>query len=344
MKKPTVLFSLLAVAALVLAACGGVGTPAPPSGEGEVRPASEIVVYNWSNYVDPEIYTLFEQEFGIKVVEEHFSSNEELLAKIRSGATGYAVIIPSDYTVGIMVAEGMLAKLDRANIYCSPYQWGTTGIGYLDGEVDPPTSWSVIFEPDPASPAYGRMTMVDDPREVFAAALIYLGYSVNTTDQGQLQEARDLLIQAKAGLAGYDSDTYTDLLVSGENLLAHGWNGDFLMARDENENIVFTIPEEGGVVFVDNMCIPLSATPEEKLAGEMLINFVLRPEIGARLSQYIYYASPNQAAEQYLGPEFLSDPVIYPPIEVMAKLQYLEPVGEAESLYQRLWDEVKSAP
>jgi spermidine/putrescine-binding protein len=364
MKKTTVLFSLLVLSALVLTACGGTSTPASPSDNGEIQPASEIVVYNWSEYIDPEIYTLFEQEFGIKVVEDNFSSNEELLAKLQGGATGYAVIIPSDYTVGIMVAEGMLARLDRANVpnliniseqfqnvpydpgnvYCAPYQWGTTGIGYLEGEVEPPTSWSAIFEPDPASPAYGRMTMVDDAREAFAAALAYLGYNINTTDEGQLQEARDLLIKAKAGLSGYDSDTYNDLVASGENLLAHGWNGDFLVARDENEKIAYVLPQEGGVVFVDNMCIPASATPEQKLAGEIFINFVLRPEIGAMVSEYLYYATPNKAAEAHLPADFLSDPIIYPSAEVMSRLQYLEPVGEAESLYQRLWDEVKSAP
>ncbi len=362
MKKRTCLSSLLVVFALTLAACGG--APASPPGDDEIKPASEIVVYNWLDYVAPEIYTLFEQEYGIKVIEENFFSNEELLAKLQGGAAGYAVIIPSDYTVGIMVAEGMLAKLNRINIpnlvnlsdqfknvpydpgnvYCAPYQWGMTGIGYIEGEVDPPTSWATLFEPDPNSPAYGRMTLLDDARESFAAALVYLGYNVNTTDEGQLQEARDLLIKAKAGLAGFDSETYDDLMISGENLIAHGWNGEFLVARDENEAIVYVTPKEGGVVFVDNMCIPASATPEEKLAAEMFINFVLRPDIGAKLSEYIYYASPNKAAEQYLDPEFLADPIIYPPVEVMAKLQYLEPVGEAESLYQRLWDEVKSAP
>jgi spermidine/putrescine-binding protein len=280
-----------------------------------VEPASEIVIYNWSEYMDPEIYNLFEEEFGIKVVEDNFSNNEELLAKLQGGATGYSLIVPSDYTVNILIEEEMLAALDHANVqnlanltdrftelpfdpgnqFCAPYDWGTTGLGYLSSEVDEPTSWSVLFEPDPDAPYFGRYTMLDDVRESFAAALVYLGYDINTTDEAQLEEAKQLLINAKAGLAGYDSDTYEDLIASGENLLAHGWNGDFLVAQEENEDIAFVTPKEGGVIWVDMICIPISVSPEEKLAAEMFIDFILRPDIGAMLTEYNYYASPNAA-------------------------------------------------
>ncbi len=351
-----ILLSLLTAFSLLLTACGGAkSTPAPPD---------QIVIYNWSEYIDPDIYTAFTDQTGIKIVEDNFSSNEEMLAKLQGGASGYSLIVPSDYTVSIMKSENMLAKLDHANIpnlanlsdefqnvpydpgneYCAPYQWGTTGIGYLSDQMDAPTSWSVLFDPDPNSPMYGRTTMLDDSREAFAAALVYLGYDVNTTDEAQLEEAKQLLIKAKPALAGYDSDTYEDLLASGENIMAHGWNGDFLVAQEQNENIAYTIPQEGGVIWVDNICIPATATPEEKLAAEMFINFLLSPEMGAKLSEFNYYASPNKAAEALLSPDFLSDPAVYPPAEVKAKLQYLKPVGDAESVYQRLWDEVKSAP
>ena len=373
MRKKSLYFvlGLLVVLSMTLSACGGgapaaeapAAAPAEEMPAGEVQPASEIVFYNWSEYIDSEIYTLFEEETGIKVVEDNFSSNEELLAKLQGGASGYAVIVPSDYTVSIMIAEGMLAKLnhdnvpnlanlsdqfknvpyDQGNVYCAAYQWGTTGLGYIDGEVDEPTSWAVLFEPDPNGAAFGRTTMLDDVRESFAAALAYLGYDINTTDEAQLEEAKTLLIQAKAGLAGYDSDTYEDLLAAGENLMALGWNGDFLVAQEENENIAYSLPEEGGVVWVDNMCIPAGLSPEEQLSAEMFINFILSPEIGAMLSDYNWYASPNAAAEELLDPEFLADTTVYPPAEVLAKLQYIRPLGEAESLYQRMWDEVKSA-
>jgi len=184
--------------------------------------------------------------------------------------------------------------------------------------------------------------MLDDVREGFAAALIYLGYDINTTDESQLQEAKQLLVNAREGLAGYDSDTYEDLLASGENLMAHGWNGDFLVAQEENEAIAYVVPQEGGVIWVDNICIPATGAPEQKLAAEMFINFLLRADIGAMLSEYNYYASPNAAAEAERGEEFLSDPAVYPPQEVIDRLQFIRPVGEAESLFQRLWDEVKT--
>lgn len=368
--------SLIIVLSILLAACASATTEptqAPQTGDetapteamgGEVTPASEIIIYNWSEYIDPDIYSMFTEETGIQITEDNFSSNEELLAKLQGGATGYSLIVPSDYTVSIMKEEGMLAKLDHANVpnlsnladrfqnlpydpgneYCAAYQWGTTGLGYIDGEVDTPTSWSVIFQPDPDAAYFGRYTMLDDVREGFAAALVYLGYDINTTDESQLEEAKAQLIQAKAGLAGYDSDTFEDQLVSGENLLAHGWNGDFLVAQEENENIAYNVPDEGGVIWVDNICIPSTVSPEEKLAAEMFINYLLRPDIGAMLSDYNYYASPNAAAEENLDEEFLNDPTVYPPAQVQERLQFIEPVGEFESTYQRMWDEVKSAP
>ena len=386
MKRYTVfLLSVLLVLGVVLSACSSsTPTPAPQPEKTEasqpeateapaeateapaadIEPAKEIVFYNWSEYIEPEVYNLFEQETGIKVVEDNFSSNEELLAKLQGGATGYALIVPSDYTVKIMIDEGLLAPLDANNIpnlknlaerfrnlyydpgnkYCVPYQWGTTGIGYLSDQVEEPTSWAVFFDPDPNAPWYGRMTMLDDAREAFAAALVYLGYDINTTDEKQLEEAKQALIRAKAALSGYDSDTYEDLLASGENLMAHGWNGDFLMAMEDNENIAYTMPKEGGVIWIDNVCIPASATPEQKLAAEMFLNFILRPDVGAMISEYNWYATPNQAAEAELDEEFLQDPSVYPPQDVLEKLQFIKPVGDAESLYQRMWDEVKAAP
>jgi spermidine/putrescine-binding protein len=374
-------FILLVIASVLLAACGGAAstaelpqatqpsapgaapTPAPTQPPAAVAPAQEIVVLQWTEYIDPEVYSLFEQETGIHVIEDNISSNEEVLAKLQGGASGYALMFISDYNVGIMIEQGLIAKLDLANIpnivnlaprfrelpydpgntYCTAYQWGTTGIGYDPLQVERPESWSVIFSPDPASPTYGRVTMLDDPREAFSAALLFLGFDINTTDEAQLKDARDLLIRAKPGLAGYDSDTFEDLVASGENMMAHGWNGDFLQVQEDNPNLEYTIPREGGVIWVDNMCVPYNATPEQKLAAEMFIDFILRPDIGAMISQYNYYASPNQAAEAELGEEFLSDPIVYPPQEVLDRLQYIRPVGEAEALYQRLWDEVKSA-
>jgi spermidine/putrescine transport system substrate-binding protein len=374
MKVREIVFAGLLAVSLV--ACGGQATAvtqptvaAPPTSApeptqmAEVEPAKELQFFTWTEYIDPEIYDLFQQETGITVVESNFASNEEMLAKLQGGATGYDLIVPSDYTVGIMIEEGMLAPLDRAavpnlanladrfknvpydpgNQYCAPYQWGTTGLGYNTAEIDEPQSWSVLFEPDPASPSYGRTTMLDDPREGFSAALAYLGYDINSTDDSQLEEAKQLLIQAKPGLSGYDSDQFDDLLAAGETVMAHGWNGDILVSQGENEDIGYTIPKEGGVVWIDNMCIPNTVTPERKLAAEMFMDFILRPDIGAKLSEFNYYASPNAASESLLEEDFLNDPAVYPPADVLEKLQYIKPLGDYESVYQRMWDEVKAA-
>ncbi len=358
--------------ALLLVACGGGGTetapaessaPTTPEPVAEVEPAQEIQFFNWSEYIDPDIYEIFEDEYGIRVVESNFASNEEMLAKLQGGATGYDLIVPSDYTVAIMIEEGMLAELDHANIpnlenlsprfrqvpydpgnkYCVPYQWGTTGIGYNSALIDEPTSWAVLFDPDPNAPYYGRAMMLDDPREGMAAALVYLGYDINTTDEAQLEEAKQALLRAKPALAGYDSDQFDDLLAAGETVLTHGWNGDILVAQEENLDVAYTIPQEGGVVWIDNVCIPNTVTPERKKAAEIFINFLLRQDIGVLLSEFNYYASPNAAAEEMLDEEFLSDPAVYPPPQVLDKLQYIEPLGDFESVYQRIWDEVKAA-
>ncbi len=378
------LIAILIIAAMALAACGGQATEAPkpteapkaqpteaPKAEpteapkeGGVKPADEIVVYNWSDYVHPDMYKMFTERTGIKISEDNFSSNEDLLAKLQGGATGYSVIVPSDYTVAIMIEEGMLEELNHDNIpnlknldpeftklyydpgnkYCVPYLWGTTGIGYNTELLEnPPQSWEGVFKAKESDPWYGRMTLLDDVREVFSAALIYLGYDNNTKDEAQLQEAKQLLIDAKKGVAGYDTDNYEDLVGTGENLLAHGWNGDFLQAADEYGNIDYYIPEEGGTIWIDNMCIPKGVTPEEKLAAEMYINFVLDPEVGKMLGEYNYYATPNKESLAIADPDYKSNPLVFPPPEIREKLRFIKPLGEFESVYQRMWDEVKSA-
>lgn len=349
---------------VVLAACGTPPASSETNGGTAVEPASEIVLYNWTDYMNPDILSEFEQETGIRVIEDYFSSNEEMISKLQGGATGYSLVIPSDYAVAVLIENGLLAELDKANVpninnlnerfknpevdpgntHCVPYQWGTTGIGYDSAAVDAPTSWAAILKATPDSPQYGRMTMVDDMRDGFAAALLYLGYDVNTTNETELQEARDLLIQAKAGLSGYDSDTFEDLVASGENVMAHGWNGEFMMAQEENENVTYLIPDEGGVIYMEEICIPISAAPAEKLAAEMFINYLLRGEVGAQLSEYIYYGSPNSAAQEFLSEEYKTNTIINPPQEVLDRLHFLKPLGEFDTVYARLWDEVKAAP
>jgi spermidine/putrescine transport system substrate-binding protein len=361
----SLLLMVLILLSLFSQACASTTSANEPAIDAPGGAAQRIVMYNWADYIDPEFYPMFKAETGIEVVEDNFASFEEMLAKLQGGATGYTLIVADSRTVSVLKTQGKLARLDHHNIpnlanlyerfrtlpfdpgneYCATYQWGMTGLGYNADEVAPPASWSALFEPDPNAPYYGRMTMLDDVREAFAAALIYLGYDINTTDETQLKEAQQALIKARAGLAGYDSVTYYSLIGAGENLLAHSWNGDMLRAMDQNPDgakLSFVIPQEGGVAWVDSLCIPSSATPEQKLAAELFINFLLRPDIGARLSERNFFASPNEAAEAFLAERFLNDPIVYPPAEVADKLQYLMPLGQAEVTYQRLWDEVKA--
>ncbi len=345
-------------------ASGSISTEAPEEtlSVGQIGEDDEIILYNWTEYIDPEMYAIFQEETGIEVTEDNYSSNEELLAKLQGGATGYALIVPSDYMVAIMIEEGMLAELDHDNIpnlanleerfrntpidpgnkYCAPYQWGTTGIGYNSAELDAPESWAAIFAPPADAPYLGRFTMLDDSREAFAAALLYLGYDINTKEEAQLQEAKEVLIAAKANIHSYDSDTFEDQIGVGETLLAHGWNGEF--ANAEYDNIDYLIPEEGGVIWIDYICIPATIPPEKKAAAEQFINFLLRPDMGALLTEWNYYSTPNKAAEELLTEDILTNPIVYPPEDVRARLHFIEPVGEATELYERLWDEVKSAP
>lgn len=366
MKAQKITLLILLIFALLTTACAA-ATSANEAPEAAGGPAKKIIFYNWADYIDPEFYEIFKAETGIEIVEDNFASYEELLAKFQGGgAAGYALIVADTRTIDILNAESRLAKLDHANIpnlsnlyerfrtlsydpgntYCAAYQWGVTGLGYNAEVMEAPTSWAALFEPDPTAPHYGRTTMLDDVREAFGAALIYLGYDVNTTDEAQLREAQQLLIKAKAGLAGYDSTTFHTLLGSQENLLAHGWNGSILRVVDQPDvaKLGFAVPQEGSITWIDHLCIPVTASADQKLAAEMFINFLLRPDIGAKLSQRNFYASPNQAAEAHLPEEFLNNPIIYPPAEVTDKLQYMLALGEAEATYLRLWNEIKAAP
>jgi len=354
----TIGLGLVSVILLMLAvACGG-----RDGGGGEQELAQELHLYNWSEYIEPQVLADFEAEFGVRVIEDTFSNNEELLAKLQAGATGYDVIVPSDYMVEIMIEEGLLAELNHANlanlgnldekfsdppydrgmVHCVPYLWGTTGIGYnSDVFEEEPDSWSYLFDPEIASQYAGRITMLNDVREAMSAALKYLGYSLNTTDEAQLAQARDLLIQQKAWVYAYDTEQYEDLLSADEIVLAHSWSGDIFMAADEDERLWYAIPQEGGVIWADNLCIPNTAP--SKYTAEVFINFLLRPEISAANSNYAWYASPNAKAAEFIDPQILDEPAIYPPSDVMEKLEWLEDVGDATPIYERMWTEVKAA-
>jgi spermidine/putrescine transport system substrate-binding protein len=324
-----------------------------------------LYFYNWSDYIDPEIYELFEEETGIRVIEDNFGSNEDLLAKLRGGATGYDVIVPSDYMVDIMIQLDMLAELDHDLLpnlehlnpaftdppfdpgleHCVPYFWGTTGIGFNWNDwEEAPSSWSYVFDPELAAEFEGKISFLDDMRETIGAALIYLGYSLNTTDPDELEEAKELILEVKPLLYSFDSDTYEDNMVTGENSLVIGWSGDIFAVQPDDENIDYTIPEEGAARWTDNLCITADAASDsDRLErAHLWIDFLNRPDIAAINTNYNWYASPNLSAEEFIDPEILEYEAIYPPEEVFERLEAFEDVGEATELYDRIWTEIRS--
>lgn len=375
--KRTLIYMVI-VLAFGLAACGG-GAPAgeseatePAAGGGEVSErcgdmsqlADEIFLYSWVEYIDPDIKTQFEEECGVRVVETNFDSNETLLATLQAGGSEYDIVVPSDYMVQIMIDEGMLMELDFGVItnmqhmdplninqffdpeqkYTVPYFWGTSGFA-VDTNVatDYTASWEMMFDPD--SPYCGQISMLDDERETIGAALMYLGYSINDTDPAHLEEAKNLLIQQSECVRAYDSQTNDDLIISGETVLAHIWTGDAILAGDPEtggrDGIVYVIPEEGCTIWQDNLAVPVGAP--NPYTAMVFINYLNIPEIAAQNAEWVGYGTPNAAAKEHIDPDTLADEGIYPPEDVAARLQWIEDVGDALQLYDRIWTEFKAA-
>jgi spermidine/putrescine transport system substrate-binding protein len=376
------LSALLIVAMMLLAACGPAPSAAPAADEPDSdEPAADapaatsgncgdpsqlsdsVSFYNWGDYIDPAVLEQFTAECGVEVIYDTFSSNEDLLAKLQGGASGYDLIVPSDYMVTIMVNLGLLKPLDHANIpnlanigeqfldppfdpgnqYSVPYMWGVAGIGYdADKVATPPTTLAALFDPAQAEQYSGKISLMNDSRETIGAALKYLGYSMNATDPAQLEEAKQVILAVKPHILTFDSDTYSDLVVSGETVIGHGWNGGFVTAIDENpdRNIGFVIPEEGLTLFTDNLAIPASAP--NPYTAEVLINYLNLPEMAAKNSEITRYATPNQPAVELLPDEIRNNPSIYPPADALVNTEFILDVGEATALYERIWTEIKA--
>jgi len=383
------LFYIIMLVALVLAACAPAAPeePAAPAdssgGEEPAAPADtssgeemsdrcgdksqlaeEIFLYNWSEYIDPDIMDQFEAECGVKVVETNFDSNETLLATLQAGGADYDIIVPSDYMVTTLIDEGMVMELDYniisniANMepinvnqyfdpeqkYTVPWFWGTSGFAVDTNVVDNvENSWSMVF--DPNSPYCGQISMLDDQRETLGAALMYLGYSINDIDPAHLEEAKNLLIEQSTCVKAYDSQTNDDLIISGETVLAHIWTGDALLASDPEtggkDGIVYVIPDEGCTIWQDNMMVPVNAP--NPYTAMVFMNYTQYPEIAAQNAEWVGYATPNKAAKEFIDPDMLSDESVYPPADVEARLQWIEDVGNAYELYDRVWTEFKAA-
>lgn len=323
---------------------------------------NELNVYNWSDYIGETTIQDFEAEFRVKVNYDNYSSNDELLAKMTSGATGYDVIVPNGYIVEILKDQDLLEPLDMDRIdnfrnvaekfrsppydpglpeaerkFSVPYLWGTTGMGFNQAKVgEEVKSWGILWDDNYKA----KITMLRDIRHLFSAAFKYLGYSVNSTDPDQLEQAKQKLLEQKALVSAYTNDTYMNMLATGDAWLCQGWSGDVCQVRADNQDVKYVIPEEGSDMYLDSLVIPKGA-PHIDLAHEF-INFTLRPEISANISNYVWYPNANEASHRYLDPQMLNDPAIYPPSEIMAKLEFLVPLGEYEQQISQAWLEIIS--
>jgi spermidine/putrescine transport system substrate-binding protein len=301
----------------------------------------------------------FQKQTGIKVTQDFFSSNEELLAKLQAGGTGYDVIVPSDYMVSIMIKSDILEPLDMSKIpnfknvgenykglpydpkneYSVPYQWGTTGILYNKaklGTLEP--SWDPMW--DPANK--GMIGMLNDERETPGAALYKLGYSINTKDKEQLDEAEAELKKQKPLLRGYfDSTQNRPSVINGDLLLGHVFSGDAFLALSSTEDLDYIIPKPAATRWTDNMCIPNGAEHPDN--AHKFINYILDAKVGAALSNYTYFNTPNEAALPMIDEALKNLPGYQLGPEEFDRLEVIEDVGEATRKYSRLFTEVKSS-
>lgn len=324
-----------------------------------------LALYNWAEYIDEEQLAEFASEHGISASLDTYDSNEAMQPIISAGGSGYDVIVPSDYMVSILIEAGSIQPLDfdaipnAANIsadfqgiyydpqgaYSVPYQWGTTGIAVNTAEVgtDFPRSWGLIFDPAVSSDFDGEIQLLNDPRETIGAALKYLGYSLNTTSEDELNEAKDLVASTGGRLAAFNTDSADEFLTSGETVIAHGYSGDMFvqfLETDNPEDYVYFVPSEGGTRWIDNMAIPFDAP--HPCTAHTFINWMLSAEQGAALTNWNYYATPNEAAFELLDQElldFIGNPELY--AGGVESLEEIEDTGDFETNYADAFVEAK---
>lgn len=338
---------------------------APVSAE-NVEPDTTITlnVYNWGEYIDPSVNDLFTEETGIKVNYKNFTDNESMYAVLSSGAASYDIVVPSDYMVGKLIQEGMLAKLDFNNIpnfkyinadfknleydpdnaYSVPYTWGTVGIFYNTKyvkEEDLAQGWDLLWDENYS----GRIFMFDNQRDAFGIALNKLGYSMNTPDPAHWDAAYEALVEQKPLLHQYVMDQVFDKMINEEGWIAPYYSGDGIIMMDEEEGnpaIDFFVPESGTNRFVDALCVPASSP--HKREAEMYINFLCRTDIALMNAEYIGYSTPHVEAQQLLDPEIGQNENFYPPEEILKKTEiFLTLPQETGAYMDRLWMRLKLA-
>ena len=362
MKKrvPVLSMAIILGAVCILGGCGGRADSAEDAGE--------LYVYNWGEYIDEEVVDMFEEETGINVIYDMFETNEEMYPVIEAGGVTYDVVCPSDYMIQKMIENNLLAEINFDNIpnidqidpeymersksfdpenkYSVPYCWGTVGILYNTSMVAPedvPSKWSDLWD----EKFSGEILMQDSVRDAFMVALKSLGYSMNSTDEAQLQEAKDLLIQQKPLVQAYVIDQVRDKMIGGEAAVGVIYSGEMLYIQEEVESLgldydlEYVLPEEGTNVWIDSWVIPANAKNKEN--AEKWIDFLCRPEIAKMNFEYITYPTPNKGAFELLDEEVQNNKAVFPDIDSLDNCEVFQYLGdEVDSVYNDLWKEVKS--
>lgn len=331
-----------------------------PLGFGKDSEENKVVVYNYGDYIDEDLKERFEEETGIQVVYDVFETNEEMYPKVESGAVMYDVICAGEYTIEKMIANGMLQEIDYDNIpniknigtqylekcqeydpgnrYSVPYTFGTVGILYNTTMVDEEvSSWDILWN----EKYKDNILMSKSIRDAMAIGLISCGYSLNTDDPEEIAQARDLLIAQKPLVQAYVVDQAKDKMIGGEAALAVIYSGEYMEAKKENPDLAYVVPEEGSNYWTDAWVIPANAT--HKKNAEAWINFLCDAEVAVENFDYLWYPTPNVAAQKLLAQEIISDVAIFPDEEIISRceiLQFLSP--NVENLYNDAFTEVLS--
>lgn len=330
--------------------------------------SNELYVYNWGEYIDESVIEDFEKETGIHVVYDLFETNEEMYPVIEAGGVAYDVVCPSDYMIQKMIENDLLAEIDFDNIpnidqidpeymerskafdpenkYSVPYTWGTVGILYNDKRleelgVEPPDSWLDLWDERLA----GEILMQDSVRDAFMCALKPLGYSLNSTDPNELEQAKDMLIAQKPLVQAYVIDQVRDKMLGEEAAVGVIYSGEMLylqeLAEGKDFNLEYVIPKEGTNLWIDSWVIPKNAKNKEN--AEKWIDFLCRPDIAKRNFEYITYATPNRGAFELLDEDLQQNKAVFPDWDSLENAEVYQYLGEeADSLYNELWKEVKS--
>ncbi len=317
----------------------------------------ELNVYNWGDYIDESVLQEFEKKYNIKINYDTFTTNEDMYVKVKAGGSHYDILIPSDYMIKRMIDEGMLEKLDMSNIpnykyidskfknleydpnneYSVPYMWGTVGILYNKKMVsEKPTSWKVLWDKKYAK----QILMMDSQRDSIGITLKMLGYSLNSKNPDELEQAKQALIEQKPLVLAYVVDEVKDKMIAGEAALAVVWSGDAVYCIRENPDLDYVIPEEGSNLWFDAIVIPKGT--QHKKEAEMFINFLCETDIAYRNADYIGYSSPHTEAVKRLPKEITSSRHAYPQEEDLKKCEVFVDLGSILKEFDRIWTEVKS--